>query len=81
MILTHTEHFPVVSSQFTSFLAIIFLGPDPADPDRLLIRKVIEIREGNYAYEETTISKSTDTENPAPRVHTTMYKLGNSFNL
>ena len=38
-------------------LAMLYIvGPDPADPERVLIRKVLELRDGRYAYEETTIS-------------------------
>ena len=80
-ILTHTEHFPVVSLYLQCISFILCLGPDPADPNRLLIRKIVQLREGNYAYEETTISKSNDKEDPAPRVHTTLSKVGNSFDL
>ena len=47
------------------------LGPDPADPERVLVRKIIELREGKYAYEETTISPS---DSGVPTVHTTAYK-------
>ena len=47
-------------------------GPDPADPQRVLVRKILELRDGKYAYEETTISP---TEQGVPTVHTTAYKI------
>lgn len=56
-------------------------GPDPADPNRILIRKIVQLREGSYAYEETTISKSSDKESSDPKVHTTLSKVGNGFDL
>ena len=55
----------------TSFRTL-FCGPDPADPERVLVRKIIELRDGKYAYEETTI---TPTEQGVPSVHSTAYKV------
>ncbi len=43
-------------------------GPDPADPNRVLIRKIIQINETTYAYEETRISRDQT-------VHTTLTKI------
>ena len=56
----------------------MFAGFDPADPNRVLIRKIVNISDGQYAYEETRISK--DPERPNPKVHTTLSKL-NGFDL
>ena len=81
MILTHTEHFPAVGFPILNWLTILLPGPDPADPNRILVRKIVQLREGSYAYEETTISKSTDKENPTPKVHSTLSKVGNGFDL
>ena len=75
--LTHTEHFIAVGYQF-HILILLLSGLDPADNNRLLIRKIVQLKEGSYAYEETTISKNK--HNGAPSVHTTMSKLG-GFNL
>ena len=36
------------------------------------MRKILELRDGKYAYEETTISP---TETGVPTVHTTAYKI------
>lgn len=49
-----------------------FSGPDPADPERVLVRKIIELNDGKYAYEETTISP---TASGVPSVHSTAYKV------
>ena len=49
-------------------------GPDPADPNRVLIRKVIQIGENSYAYEETRLTRS-DNKTKAPEVHTVASKL------
>ena len=59
-------------------LTLLLTGLDPADPERVLIRKIVNISDGQYAYEETRISK--DPERPNPRVHTTISKL-NGFDL
>ena len=48
-------------------------GPDPSDPERVLVRKVIELQDGKYAYEETTIAPNT--EQGVPTVHSTAYKV------
>ena len=48
-------------------------GPDPADPERVLVRKILELRDGRYAYEETTIAPNASAG--APTVHTKAYKL------
>ena len=57
------------------------LGPDPADPSRVLVRKILKLREGSYAYEETTISKAMEGDTAKPRVHTQISKIGNEFDL
>ena len=56
----------------TSFRTL-FCGPDPADPQRVLVRKILELNDGRYAYEETTITPQADS---APSVHTKAYKIG-----
>jgi hypothetical protein len=35
----------------------LFCGPDPADDNRILIRKIVKINNGTYAYEETRITR------------------------
>jgi hypothetical protein len=70
-----SEHSSVVSL-IQSFALLTFYplhkGPDPADPERVLVRKILELRDGKYAYEETTISP---TDSGVPTVHTTAIKL------
>lgn len=39
---------------------ILFIGVDPADPNRILIRKLVMLNEGSYAYEESRITKGTE---------------------
>jgi hypothetical protein len=48
-------------------------GPDPADPERVLVRKILELQDGRYAYEETTITPNLAAG--VPSVHTTAYKI------
>ena len=50
------------------------IGPDPADPSRVLIKRVNQIGDGKWAYEEVTLSKDSDTETE-PTVHSTMHKI------
>ena len=54
----------------------IFCGPDPADADRVLIRKVIQSSDKVWAFEETTVTPS-ENEGAPPTVHTTVSRLGN----
>ena len=51
----------------------LFCGPDPADPERVLVRKILELSNGRYAYEETTITPNQDAG--VPSVHTTAWKI------
>jgi len=70
-----SEHSSVVSFiKSFAFLSLLHIckGPDPADPQRVLVRKILELRDGKYAYEETTISPS---DSGVPSVHTTAYKI------
>lgn len=48
-------------------------GPDPADPQRVLVRKILELQDGKYAYEETTIAPNATSG--VPTVHSTAYKI------
>ena len=34
----------------------LYAGVDPADPSRALIRKLVQVNEHTYCYEETTIT-------------------------
>ena len=49
-------------------------GPDPADPSRVLIRKIVQINDGTYGYEEVTITKR---EGDRPSVHSKLMRIGN----
>lgn len=50
------------------------IGPDPADPSRVIIKRVNQIGDGKWAYEEVTLSKADGTETE-PTVHSTMHKV------
>jgi len=49
------------------------VGPDPADPSRVLVRKIVQINENSYGYEETRITRQP--EGKLPSVHTHLTKL------
>ena len=51
----------------------LFAGPDPADPQRVLVRKLVQTSEKVWCFEEARISPSEDGK---PTVHTTMHRLG-----
>ena len=57
----------------------LYAGPDPADPTRVLIRKLLRVSPSTYAYEETRITKN-ETEGKEPTVHTQVYRI-KGFNL
>ena len=38
----------------------LYCGPDPAAPERVLVRKLVELNEGSWAYEETRVTKNGD---------------------
>ena len=48
------------------------LGPDPADPSRILLRKLVKVSESTYAFEETRITP----DEKGPTVHSQMYRIG-----
>ena len=56
----------------------LYCGVDPADDNRVLIRKLIQINTNTYAYEETRITRHSDGREPD--VHTTLTKC-EGFNL
>ena len=52
----------------------MFAGPDPADPSKVLIRKLVQTSDHVWCFEEARISPSADGAQPS--VHTTMHRLG-----
>ena len=52
----------------------LFAGPDPANPSRVLIRKLVQTSEHVWCFEEARISPSADGAQPS--VHTTLHRLG-----
>ena len=53
----------------------LFAGPDPADPKRVLVRKLVQTSEKVWCFEESRISAPA-TEGGIPTVHTTLHRLG-----
>ena len=57
----------------------LYAGPDPSDPNRILIRKVFTPNDrGTWCFEETTI---TPRGEKAPSVHSTVLRIGNHYDL
>ena len=52
----------------------MFAGPDPADPQRVLVRKLVQTSDNVWAFEEARITPSA--EGGQPSVHTTLHRLG-----
>ena len=50
----------------------LYAGPDPAEPSRVLIRKLIRVSKKTYACEETRITR---VEGKNPTVHSQFYRL------
>lgn len=59
---------------YSSFKTI-YAGPDPADTERILIRKVIQTGDKTWAFEETRVSPS-EVEGGKPTVHSQVTRLG-----
>ena len=52
----------------------LFAGPDPADPSRVLVRKLVQTGENTWCVEEARITPNKNGGQPS--VHTTMHRLG-----
>ena len=48
---------------------------DPEDPDKVLVRRLVQINAKVYAYEETRMAKREDGSS---EVHTTLCRLGHT---
>jgi hypothetical protein len=53
------------------------IGPDPADPKRILIRKVLRVNDSTYCYEESRQTPAPIGSGLAPTVHTITYRVKN----
>ena len=53
----------------------LFAGPDPADKNRVLIRKLVQTSDSVWAFEEARITPG-ETEGAQPTIHTTIHRLG-----
>ena len=52
----------------------LYAGPDPADQDRVLIRKALQINGKTWAFEETRVSPA-EVEGGKPTVHSKAVRL------
>ena len=52
----------------------MFAGPDPADPSRVLIRKLVQTSDKVWCFEESRVSPGE--AGGLPTVHTTLHRLG-----
>ena len=53
----------------------LFAGPDPADTNCVLVRKLVQTSDKTWCFEEARITPS-ETEGGNPTVHTTLHRLG-----
>ena len=53
----------------------LFAGPDPADSNRVLIRKLVQTSDNVWCFEESRVTPS-EIENGQPTVHSTLHRLG-----
>ena len=53
----------------------IFAGPDPADSERVLVRKLVQTSDKVWCFEESRISPPKE-DGGFPTVHTTLHRLG-----
>ena len=53
----------------------MFAGPDPADPESVLVRKLVQTSDNIWCIEEARFTPS-EKEGASPIVHTTMSRLG-----
>ena len=53
----------------------LFAGPDPADNNRVLIRKLVQTSDNVWAFEEARVTPA-EAEGAQPTVHTTLHRLG-----
>ena len=54
----------------------MFVGPDPSDKNRIIIRKLVQTSDKVWAFEEATVTPGGE-EGVKPTVHTTLHRLGN----
>ena len=52
----------------------MFAGPDPSDPTRVLVRKLVQTSDKVWCFEEARIAPGEDGAQPT--VHTTLHRLG-----
>ena len=52
----------------------MFVGPDPSDSNRVIIRKLVQTSDNVWAFEEATVTPGE--EGKKPTVHSTLHRLG-----
>ena len=52
----------------------MFVGPDPADSNRVIIRKLVQTSDSTWAFEEATVTPGEEGQKPT--VHSTAHRLG-----
>ena len=53
----------------------LFAGPDPADSNRVLIRKLVQTSDKVWCFEESRITPY-EKEGGLPSIHTSLHRLG-----
>ena len=53
----------------------LFVGPDPSDSNRVIIRKLVQTSDDVWAFEEATLTPGEEGQKPT--VHSTLHRLGN----
>ena len=51
----------------------LYAGPDPANANRMLVSRIIQLGESTYAYVETRVTRNSNSKQPS--VHTTISKI------
>merc|ERR1712159_753508 len=54
----------------------LYAGPDPADHNRVLARKLVQTSGNTWCFEESRVTPS-EIDGAQPTVHTTLHRLGN----
>ena len=64
----------VLPGDYSTFKTL-YAGPDPTDPQRVLVKKLVKIDEGTWCMEQTSI-EAPEKEGSQPTVHTQVFRLG-----
>mmetsp|Transcript_7081 Transcript_7081/g.11930 ORF Transcript_7081/g.11930 Transcript_7081/m.11930 type:complete len:166 (-) Transcript_7081:158-655(-) len=64
----------ILPGDYASFITL-YAGADPANPDRVLVKKLVKISDNTWCLEHSTI-EAGEKEGSQPTVHTQMFRLG-----